>query len=376
MPENSNKHIEYDFLIVGAGLAGATFARLATDRGKKCLIIDKRNHIGGNIYTKNTDGIHVHKYGPHIFHTSNTKIWKFISQFADFNRFTYSPIIKSKGWVLNLPFNMNTFQKLWNVVTPAEAMNKISIECAPYKNLKISNLEEQALSLVGREIYEIIIKEYTQKQWGKLPAELPEFIIKRLPLRFTYDNNYFNDFYQGIPIGGYTVLINKMLKGIPVILKTDYINNRNELSVKARQIIYTGCIDRYFNYRYGKLEYRSLHFEESQLDIHNYQGNAVVNYGDIDISYTRIIEHKHFELGNQESTIITKEYPVNFAGNNEPFYPINNSHNNNLYNKYKQLANKEKNTFFIGRLAEYQYYDMDQIINNSMELFSKIIENR
>lgn len=369
---NECKKYEYDYLIVGAGLAGATFAWLAGEAGKKCLVVDIRQHIGGNLYTENIESINVHKYGPHIFHTSNLKVWEFINQFADFNRFTYSPILKSKGLVLNLPFNMNTFYKLWGTVSPGDAAQRIVEECLPYQNFPPSNLEEQALSLVGKEIYEIMIKEYTQKQWGRTPKELPNFIIKRLPIRYTYDNNYFNDSYQGIPIGGYTSIIEKMLKKSTVLLNADFIKNKSELLNTAKTLIYTGCIDSYFDYYYGKLEYRSLRLEEELVEITNYQGNAVVNYGDLEIPFTRIIEHKHFEFINNEVTVVTKEYPVDYCSNNEPFYPINDDINNSLYAKYEELAQEQPNVYFIGRLANYKYYDMHQIIEKSFGLFEKI----
>ncbi len=368
----NNTKSEYDYLIVGSGLAGATFAWLAGEVGKKCLVVDKRNHIGGNIYTENIEGINVHKYGPHIFHTSNMKTWKFINQFATFNQFTYSPVIISKGMLLNLPFNMNTFYKLWNVISPRDAKMKIYENSLPYQNTSPENLEEYALSMVGKDLYEIVIKEYTHKQWRRHPKELPVSIIKRLPIRFTYDNNYFNDIYQGIPVGGYTAIVEKMLEKSSVFLKTDFHENKNELIKKANAVIYTGSIDRYFEYCYGKLEYRSLRFEEELINIENFQGNAVVNYGDIDVPYTRIIEHKHFESLNNNVTIITKEYPIEFSPVNEPYYPIGNNINNSLYFKYKKLAAKQSNVYFIGRLGDYKYYDMNQIIESSCELFTRI----
>lgn len=367
-----NEKHKYDYLIVGAGLAGATFAYLASEKGKKCLVIEKRNHIGGNLYTENINGINVHKYGPHIFHTSNKQIWNFVNLFADFNSFSYSPILKSKGFVLNLPFNMNTFYKLWNTESPIEAQNKLYEECAPYLGISPTNLEEQALSLVGRTIYETMIKGYTEKQWGKSPQELPAFIIKRLPIRFTYDNNYFQDTYQGIPIGGYTAIINKMLKKSEVLLNVDFLKEKAFFANKAKTIIYTGCIDSFFDYHYGKLEYRSLKFEEEIIETNNFQGCAVVNYGDIEIPYTRSIEHKHFEHVNSDVTIVTKEYPILHTDTTEPFYPINDYRNNLLYSKYEQLATHQANTYFIGRLANYQYYNMDQVIDNTYKLFNKL----
>lgn len=363
--------MKYDYLIVGAGLFGSIFAHEATEKGKKCLIIDKRNTIGGNIYTEDIEGINVHKYGAHIFHTSNKDVWKYITNFAEFNRYTNSPIAIYKNEVYNMPFNMNTFNKLWNVITPQEAMLEIEKEKSRI-NINIpNNLEEQAIKLVGKTIYEKLVKGYTEKQWGKKATELPAFIIKRLPVRFTYDNNYFNDTYQGIPIGGYTKLINNIVDGIDIELNCDYFENKERLRNIAEKIIFTGPIDKYYDYKFGKLEYRSLKFETEILDTENYQGNAVVNYTEYDIPYTRIIEHKHFEFGKQPKTVITKEYPDKWDESKEPYYPINDSKNNQLYNKYKELADKDRNVIFGGRLGQYKYYDMDKVINEALECAKK-----
>lgn len=361
----------YDYLIVGAGLFGSVFAHEAKKKGKKVLVIDKRSHIGGNIYTENVNGIQVHKYGAHIFHTSSKEIWDYIQQFAEFNRYTNAPVAKYKNELYNLPFNMNTFSKMWGITTPAEAQKIIDEQRAEIKE-EPKNLEEQAISLVGRDIYEKLIKGYTEKQWGRKATELPSFIIKRLPVRMVYDNNYFNDKYQGIPIGGYTKLIEKMLVGIDVELNTDFFENRDELTQKADKILFTGMIDEYYNYCYGKLEYRSLYFETEDLPISNYQGNAVVNYTEYDIPYTRIIEHKHFEYGCQggcetDHTVITKEFPANWEDGNEPYYPMNDNKNNELYSKYKALADNEKNVIFGGRLGMYKYYDMHNIIAEALK---------
>ncbi|MBT2756708.1 UDP-galactopyranose mutase [Mesobacillus foraminis] len=356
---NSKK---YDYLIIGAGLFGAVFAYEATKKGKKCLVIDKREHIGGNVYTENTDGINVHKYGAHIFHTNNKELWDYVNQFVEFNRYTNSPIANYKGEIYNLPFNMNTFNKLWGVITPQEAKEKIEQQRNAAGIADPENLEEQAISLVGTDIYEKLIKGYTEKQWGRAATDLPSFIIKRLPVRFTYDNNYFNDKYQGIPIGGYTAIIEKMLENVEVRLNIDFFQHRAELEQLGEKLVFTGMIDEFFNYQYGVLEYRSLVFEHEYLDKANFQGNAVVNYTDRETPYTRIIEHKHFEFGNQEKTIITKEYPTEWKKGDEPYYPVNNNKNNELYKKYKELADKEKNIIFGGRLATYKYYDMHQVI--------------
>lgn len=356
----------YNYLIVGAGLFGSVFANEASKRGKTCLVIDKRNHIGGNIYTEEIEGIQVHKYGAHIFHTSNKKVWDYVNQFAEFNRYTNSPVAYYKGEIYNMPFNMNTFNKMWGVVTPGEAKAKIEEQIKESKIVNPQNLEEQAISLVGKDIYEKLVKGYTQKQWGKLCTELPSFIIKRLPVRFTYDNNYFNDLYQGIPVGGYTQMIEKMLKGSEICLNTDYYANRKELDELAEKTIFTGMIDEFYGQCYGALEYRSLHFETQLLDEENYQGNAVVNYTEYDIPYTRIIEHKHFEYGSQDKTVITKEYPKQWEAGSEPYYPINDDKNGKLFEKYKEKAEKEKNIIFGGRLAEYRYYDMHNVIEQAL----------
>lgn len=357
----------YDYLIVGAGLFGSVFAYEATKKGKTCLVVDKRKHIGGNVYTENIKGINVHKYGAHIFHTSNKMIWDYIQQFATFNRYTNSPIAIYKDEVYNLPFNMNTFSKLWGIKTPQEAKEIIENQRKKSGIINPSNLEEQAISLVGKDIYEKLIKGYTQKQWGKSCDKLPSFIINRLPVRFTYDNNYFNDLYQGIPVGGYTQIFEKMLASSDVRLNCDYLKHRDELNAIAKKIIYTGMIDEYFDYCYGELEYRSLRFVTEILNMDNFQGNAVVNYTDADVPYTRIIEHKHFEYGTHDSTIITKEYPKTWKRGDEPFYPINNEKNNILYSKYLTLAKQEKNVVFGGRLGMYRYFDMHNIIERSLE---------
>ena len=371
--------MKYDYLIVGSGLFGSIFAYEANKKGKKCLVIDKRSHIGGNIYTENIDGINVHKYGAHIFHTSNKEVWDYINQFAEFNRYTNSPVARYKDELYNMPFNMNTFNKLWGVVTPEEAMSKIEKEKKEAGIAEPRNLEEQAISLVGKTIYEKLVKGYTEKQWGMPCNELPSFIIKRLPVRFIYDNNYFNDKYQGIPIGGYTKIIEKMLEGIEVKLNYDFFEHREALENIAEKIIFTGQIDKYYDYKFGKLEYRSVRFETEELNVDNYQGNAVVNYTDKEVPYTRIIEHKHFEQGKQlgneiiegpyvGKTIISKEYSDKWDTTKEPYYPINNEKNNELYNKYKELADKDDKVIFGGRLGQYKYYDMDKVIAECLEL--------
>lgn len=366
---------EYDFLIVGAGLFGSVFAHEAAERGKKCLMIDKREHIAGNIYTKEVEGIQVHEYGAHIFHTSDKKIWEYVQQFAEFNRYTNSPVAVYKDELYNLPFNMNTFSKLWGIKTPKEAMAMIE-EQRKEITQEPRNLEEQAISLVGRDIYEKLVKGYTQKQWGRACTELPAFIIKRLPVRFTYDNNYFNDLYQGIPIGGYTKLVENMIQheNIDVKLGVDFFEQKEELMSVANQIVYTGMIDEFYDYCYGTLEYRSLRFETEVLEESNYQGNAVVNYTEYEVPYTRIIEHKHFEYGTQEKTVITKEYPANWTKGDEPYYPVNNSNNNAIFQQYKALANKETNIIFGGRLAEYKYYDMHQVIASALHCVKKVFD--
>ena len=358
---------KYDYLIVGAGLYGSIFAYEMNKKGKKCLVIDKRNHIGGNIYTEETEGINVHKYGAHIFHTSNKEIWEYINQFCEFNNYINSPIANYKGEIYNLPFNMNTFNILWGVKTPKEAQIKIEEQKREVGIVEPKNLEEQAISLIGKDIYEKLIKGYTEKQWGRDAKELPSFIIKRLPVRFTYDNNYFNDRYQGIPIGGYTKIIEKMLEGIEVRLNSNFFDKREEYENIADKIVFTGMIDEYYNYCFGKLEYRSLRFETEVLDEENYQGNAVVNYTEGEIPYTRIIEHKHFEYGKQEKTVITREYPSEWKEGDEPYYPVNSERNNELYLKYKELADKEEKVIFGGRLGEYKYYDMDKVIEKVLK---------
>lgn len=361
----------YDYLIVGAGLFGSIFAYEAKKRGKNCLVIDKRPHIGGNIYTKEVEGINVHEYGAHIFHTSNHEVWKYIQQFATFNRYTNSPIARYKDEIYNMPFNMNTFNKLWGVITPEQAKKKIEQQIKESGITDPKNLEEQAISLVGRDIYEKLVKGYTQKQWGRRCDELPSFIIKRLPVRFTYDNNYFNDLYQGIPIGGYTQIIEKMLEGIDIRLNCNYFSNRKELETIANKIVFTGMIDQYYDYCFGELEYRSLRFETEVLEMENYQGNAVVNYNEYEIPYTRIIEHKHFEYGETRKTVITREYPATWKKGDEPYYPMNDEKNNCLYEKYKALADKENKVIFCGRLGMYKYYDMHHIISEALDMVGK-----
>ncbi len=364
---------KYDYLIVGAGLFGSIFAYEMTKRGKSCLVIDKRPHVGGNIYTERKDNINVHKYGAHIFHTNNKEIWQYINQFAEFNRYTNSPIALYKNELYNMPFNMNTFNKLWGVKTPEEAKQKIAEEIREANIQEPKNLEEQAISLVGKTIYEKLVKGYTEKQWGRKCSELPSFIIKRLPVRFTYDNNYFNDKYQGIPIGGYTQIIEKMLENVEVWTNCDYFDNKEQLENIANKIIFTGPIDKYYNYKFGELEYRSLKFETELLNEKNHQGNAVVNYTEYEIPYTRIIEHKHFEFDTiSDKTIITKEYPDNWTKDKEPYYPINNDKNNELYDKYKQLAEKDNKVIFGGRLGQYKYYDMDKVIESALKCITNI----
>ncbi len=360
---------KYDYLVVGSGLFGSTFAYEMSKKGKKCLVIDKRNHVGGNVYCENIDGINVHKYGAHIFHTSNKEIWEYVNQFVEFNNYINTPIANYKGELYNLPFNMNTFTKLWSdVKTPIDAKNKIEKQREILKDKTPSNLEEQAISLVGYDIYEKLIKGYTEKQWGKKCLELPSFIIKRLPVRFTFNNNYFDDIYQGIPIGGYNKIIEKMLEDCDVELGIDYLKNKEKYSKLASKILYTGMIDEYFDYKLGSLEYRSLRFEQETLPIDNYQGNAVINYTDSETDYTRIIEHKHFEFVDSSKTIITKEYPVKWNKGDEAYYPINNEQNNELYNRYKNLASFENNVIFGGRLGSYKYYDMDKVIEEALKL--------
>ena len=363
--------VKYDYLIVGAGLFGSVFAYEANKKGKRCLVIDKRNHIGGNVYTENIEGINVHKYGAHIFHTSDEKIWNYINKFARFNRYTNSPIAIYKNELYNMPFNMNTFNKLWGVITPVEAKNKIEEEKIKANIKEPKNLEEQAISLVGKTIYEKLIKGYTEKQWGKRAKELPASIIKRIPVRFTYDNNYFNDIYQGIPIGGYTRIIQNLLEGIEVKLNFDYFDNLKVIENISNKIIFTGPIDKYYNYKFGELEYRSLRFETEILEQENYQGNAVVNYTDYDIPYTRIIEHKHFEFGTQSKTVITKEYPDIWTKGKEPYYTINDNKNNDKYQQYLQLSKSDNKVIFGGRLGQYKYFDMDKTISEALKCAEK-----
>lgn len=363
--------MKYDYLIVGAGLFGSIFAHEATKRGKKVIVIDKRPHIAGNIYTEKIEDIQVHKYGAHIFHTSNKKVWDYINQFAEFNNYINSPIAIYKNEIYNLPFNMNTFSKMWNIKTPQEAKNEIAKQIANLNITSPKNLEEQALSLVGKDVYEKLVKGYTEKQWGRNCNELPAFIIKRLPLRFTYDNNYFNARYQGIPIGGYTSIIEKMLTGIEVILNTDYFDFIKQNPDISNKIVFTGGIDEFFKYKFGYLQYRTVKFETEVLDTENYQGNAVVNYTEREIPYTRIIEHKHFEFGTQSKTVISKEYSMEWEPGIEPYYPVNDEANTSLYEKYKKLAEENKNIIFGGRLGNYKYYDMDKVIEVALEAVSK-----
>lgn len=364
---------KYDYLIVGSGLFGSVFAYEAEKAGKKVLVIDKRNHIGGNIYTEEIEGINVHKYGAHIFHTNNKQVWEYVNQFADFNRYTNSPIANYHGELYSLPFNMYTFNKMWGVTTPSEALNEIERQRKEAGIHNPENLEEQAISLVGKDIYEKLVKGYTEKQWGRSCKELPAFIIKRLPVRMTYDNNYFNALYQGIPVGGYTKMIENMLKNIEVQLGLDFFDKRTEFENIADKIIYTGAIDAYYNYIYGELEYRSVRFDVQILDESNYQGNAVVNYTDKETPWTRIIEHKWFEFGKNKAgeelpkTIISKEYSTEWKKGDEPYYPVNDDKNNDLYRKYKELADKEEDIIFGGRLGEYKYYDMDRVIESAFE---------
>ena len=381
--------MKYDYLIVGSGLFGSIFAYEANKKGKKCLVIDKRSHIGGNIYTENIDGINVHKYGAHIFHTSNKEVWDYIQQFAEFNRYTNSPVARYKNELYNLPFNLNTFSRMFNLITPQDIERKLDKErkegLAKLNGKEPSNLEEQAISLVGTTVYEKLIKGYTEKQWGMPCTELPSFIIKRLPVRMIYDNNYFNDKYQGIPIGGYTQIIEKMLSGIDVKLNYDFFEHKEELEKIAEKIVFTGQIDKYYDYKFGQLEYRSVRFETEELDIDNYQGNAVVNYTDREVPYTRIIEHKHFEQGKQlgneimegpsvGKTIISREYSDKWDTTKEPYYPINNEKNNELYRKYEELALSDDKVIFGGRLGQYKYYDMDKVIAEALKCIEKEVK--
>ena len=363
--------MKYDYLIVGAGPFGAVFAHEAKKRGKRVLVIDKRSHTGGNMYCEKVEGINVHKYGAHIFHTSNKEVWDYVNQFCTFNNYINSPIANYKDEIYNLPFNMNTFNKLWGVVTPQEAKEKIENQVKESNITEPKNLEEQAISLVGKDIYEKLIKGYTEKQWGRRCTELPAFIIKRLPVRYTYDNNYFNDKYQGIPEGGYNVIFDKLLEGIDVELNVDFFDKKGELLQKADKIVFTGMIDQYFDYQYGVLEYRSLRFEHETLDEENHQGNAVVNYNEREVPYTRIIEHKHFEFGKQPKTVITREYPVEWKQGDEPYYPVNNEKNTEILKIYQELAEKEENVIFGGRLANYKYYDMHHVFEVALEVVEK-----
>ena len=354
--------MQYDYLIIGAGLYGAVFAREMMDAGKQVLVLDKRSHIGGNIYTKEVEGIQVHEYGAHIFHTNDKTVWDYVNKYAEFNRYTNSPVANYHGELYSLPFNMYTFNRMWGVITPQEAEAEIRRQREAAGITKPHNLEEQAISLVGTDIYEKLVRGYTEKQWGRDCRELPAFIIKRLPVRFTFDNNYFNARFQGIPIGGYTRLAEKLLSGAEIRLNTDYLQEKSGWDSMAKKIVYTGPIDRYFGYCYGTLQYRSIRFETEVLDISNYQGNAVVNYTDRETPYTRIIEHKHFEFGTQEKTVISREYSAEWKSGDEPYYPVNDEKNNALYVRYKELADQEKNVLFGGRLGEYRYYDMDTVI--------------
>ena len=366
---------QYDFLIVGAGLYGASFARLATDGGYRCLVIDRRAHVAGNVYTENVGGINVHKYGAHIFHTSDREVWDFANRFAEFNRYTNTVVANFKGEIYSMPFNMYTFNKMWGVITPEEARKKLDEQIASVKIDEPKNLEEQALSLIGPDIYNKLIKGYTEKQWGRKATELPAFIIKRLPVRLTYNNNYFNDSFQGIPVGGYTKWIENMLEGIEVRTGVDFLDNREELSALADKIIYSGMIDEFYGYELGTLEYRSLRFETEYMpDVDDYQGNAVVNYTDAETPFTRIIEHKHFEFGTGKGTAVTREYPAEWKKGDEPYYPLNNDRNNDLYRRYQELASKDGKVWFGGRLGKYKYYDMDDTIADAAADYKKITE--
>ncbi len=380
--------MKYDFLIVGAGLYGAVFARLATDSGKKCLVIEKRNHPGGNIYCENVDGINVHKYGAHIFHTSNEEVWEFVNRYVRFNRYTNCPVAKAPdGKMYNLPFNMNTFCKLWGVETPAEAEAKLEKQRRQAKEKMAAdgvaeprNLEEQALTLIGRDVYELLIKHYTEKQWGRPCTELPAYIIRRLPVRLVYDNNYFNDLYQGIPVGGYNVLIDALLEGVEVRLDTDYLSDRKVFDAMAERVVYTGPIDEYFGFKLGQLQWRTVRFETEKLDNPNYQGNAVINYTAGDVPYTRIIEHKHFEMFGQvvydnPKTVISREYSTEWEPGMEPYYPVNDARNNALIEKYRELAERLKpHVYFGGRLGTYTYLDMDKVIAKVLNDFKEIMD--
>jgi UDP-galactopyranose mutase len=364
---------EYDYLVVGSGLYGAVFARQATDAGKKVLVVDRRPNVGGNVYTEEIEGINVHKYGAHIFHTNDKRVWDYVNRFAEFNRFTNSPVANYKGEIYSLPFNMYTFNKMWGVVTPEEAQKKIDEQKKEIKGVP-QNLEEQAISLVGRDIYEKLVKGYTEKQWGRPCTELPPFIIKRLPVRMTYDNNYFNAAYQGIPVGGYTAMVSQMREGVEVWTGVDYLENRDVLNSLADHVVYTGAIDEYFGFSEGALEYRSVRFETEVLDKPTFQGNAAVNYTDSETPWTRIIEHKWFEFGTQPKTVISREYSSEWKPGDEPYYPVNNEKNERLYQKYKELASKEENVTFGGRLGEYRYYDMDAVIAAALRKSDELLK--
>jgi len=363
---------KYDYILVGSGLYAGVFAWYAKKQGKTCLVLEKRDHIGGNIYCEDVEDIHVHKYGAHIFHTSNKKVWEFVNSLAEFNRYTNSPMANYKGEMYNMPFNMNTFSKMWNISTPAQAKAIIEEQKKEIQG-EPKNLEEQAISLVGREIYEKLVKGYTEKQWGRDCKELPSFIIRRLPVRFTYDNNYFNALYQGIPNGGYTAMVERMLEGTEVRLGVDYLEDKAQLDALAEQVVYTGPVDAYFGYRLGALEYRSVRFETEVLDMENYQGNAVVNYTDAETPYTRIIEHKHFEFGTQPKTVISREYSAEWKPGEEPYYPVNDEKNDSLYREYKKLADAQDGVLFGGRLGEYKYYDMDKVIAAALDAAEKAL---
>ena len=365
---------KFDYLIVGAGLYGAVFAHEMTARGKSCLVVEKRAHIAGNAYTEKIEGIDVHRYGAHIFHTNDETVWEYVNRFARFNRFTNSPVANYRGQIYNLPFNMNTFNRMWGVTTPEQAREKIDEQRRQAGITQPRNLEEQAISLVGVDVYETLVKGYTAKQWGRPCSELPAFIIKRLPVRFTYDNNYFNALYQGIPTEGYTALVENLLRGIEVRLNVDFLEDRENLSALAERIVYTGPVDAYFGYSLGALQYRSLRFETEVLDTDNYQGNAVVNYTDSETPYTRVIEHKHFAFGTQEKTVVTREYSAEWKLGDEPYYPINDDANSKRYEAYKKLAEQEKNVIFGGRLGEYRYYDMDAVIRAALDRVEKEYE--
>lgn len=358
---------QYDYLIVGAGLYGAVFAQQAKQAGRRCLVVERRAHIAGNVYTEEVQGIQVHRYGAHIFHTNSEQVWQYVGRFARFNRYTNSPMANYKGELYNLPFNMNTFNRLWGVTTPAQAMAEIERQRAAAGSAAPKNLEQQAISLVGTDIYEKLVKGYTEKQWGRPCRELPAFIIRRLPVRFTFDNNYFNAMYQGIPIGGYTAMVQNMLEGTDVRLNTDYLAHKAQLDALARRVVYTGPIDAYFDCCYGPLEYRSVRFETQVLDMPNYQGNAVINYTDAETPYTRIIEHKHFEFGTQPKTVISREYSTEWKPGQEPYYPVNDEKNNALYARYAALAKREPHVIFGGRLGEYRYYDMDAVVESALQ---------